>query len=396
MYREDFPIINDNLIFLDNASTTLKSKYVIEKINNYYEKFTSNVHRGDYNNSIITNKLYEESREIIKQFLNAKNADIIFTQGTTMSINQVVFGYMKYNLKKEDEVILSKSEHASNILPWIILEEEIGIKIKYVKLNKDLEIDINNLKEIITEKTKVISLAHITNVIGDLRDIEKIGKICKEKNILFNVDGAQSVPHIKVDFGNSNIDFLSFSSHKLTGPTGVGCLVLKKELSEKMNPIIYGGGMNQDFEDHSYILKSSPVKFEAGTPPIAQVLGMTEAIKYLDKIGMDKIEEYELKLKKYLVEKLEEIDNITIYNKNSKSGIISFNINNVFAQDVSVYLNKYNIAVRAGNHCCKRLKEEIGISNTVRISLYFYNTYKEIDTLIEVLKNSKNIYNEIL
>jgi len=304
---------------------------------------------------------------------------------------------MKKHLKKGDEVLLTMSEHASNVLPWMRLVEEIGIVIKYIKLDSNYEVSIANVKKAITKKTKVISIAHISNVIGDVRDVDTIGKICKDKNILFCVDGAQSVPHMKVDFIKNNIDFLSFSGHKMCGPTGVGVLVGKLNLLEDMDPLIYGGGMNNYFEeDNSYELKEVPTRLEAGTPPIAEVIGLGEAIKYLETIGMDNIHKHEIELKNYLLDKIKDIDGITIYNKNSNSGILSFNIDGVFAQDSSIYLNKYNIFVRAGNHCAKLLKNEINVKNTVRVSMYLYNNYQDIDKFIEVLKNKDNLYKEIL
>ena len=397
MYREDFPMLDLNLVYFDNGATTLKPNCVVEKINDYYLKYTSNIHRGDYSAAQVTNKLYDNVRNIVSEFVNCDSDNVIYTSGCTMSINMVVFGYMKKHLRKGDEVLLNKAEHASNILPWIKLSEEIGIVIKYVPLTDDYELTFKNIKNCVTEKTKVISLAHVSNVIGDVRDIETIGKYCFDNNILFNVDGAQSVPHMKVDFKKSNIDFLSFSGHKMCGPTGVGILVGKKELLEEMDPLCYGGGMNSYFEeDGSYELKSIPTRFEAGTPPIAEVIGLGEAIKYLMKIGMDNIHNYELKLKKYLVDKLDNISNFIIYNRNTDSGILSFNIDGVFAQDSSIFLNHSNICVRAGNHCAKMLKDEMNIKNNVRISMYFYNNYDDIDKLVDTLKNSKDIFKVVL
>ena len=397
MHRDDFPMLNEDIVYLDNGATTLKSKRVIDSMNKYYLEHTSNIHRGDYEPAVITNNLYDGTRDVVSHFVNCDSNEVIFTSGTTHSINMVVFGFMKYYLTSKDEVLLTKSEHASNVLPWIVLSEEIGFKIKYIPLDENYELTLDNFKNSITNKTKVISIAHVTNVIGDVRDIKSIGKLCREKNIILNVDGAQSIPHMKVDFKDMNIDFLSFSGHKMGGPTGVGVLVGRYELLEKMKPLCYGGGMNNYFEeDNSYELKSIPTRFEAGTPPIAEVIGLREAILYLEKIGMDKIHEHEVKLKKYLVEKLEKIDNITIYNKNSNSGILAFNIDGVFAQDTSIYLNKYNICVRAGNHCAKLLKDEIGINNTVRISMYLYNSYEDIDKVIEALNNNKELFNVII
>ena len=398
MNREDFVMLDQDIVYFDNGATTLKPKRVVDSLVNYYTKHTSNIHRGDYDAAVVTNDLYDSTREVVKNFINCNDSnEVIFTSGTTMSINMVVFGFMKKHLHKGDEVLLTKSEHASNILPWIRLSEEIGIVIKYMDLDDDYSLSVDSVKKSITDKTKVISIAHVTNVIGDVRDIESIGKICKENNIYFCVDGAQSVPHMKVDFIKSNIDFLSFSGHKMCGPTGVGVLVGKSNLLSEMDTLFYGGGMNQFFEeDGSYELKEVPVKFEAGTPPIAEVIGLREAILYLESIGLDKIHEHEMMLKKKLVSELEKIDNIILYNKNSDSGILSFNIDGVFAQDSSIYLNHYNIYVRAGNHCAKLLKDVMGVKNTVRVSMYLYNSLEDVEKLVEVLKNSKDIFKIIL
>ena len=396
MNREDFPILKKNMIYFDNSATTLKPKIVIDEMNKYYLEHTSNIHRGDYDFAVITNKLYDDVRNIIASFVNCNSNEVVYTSGTTMSLNMVVFGYMRKHLKKGDEVLLTKAEHASNILPWIRLSEEIGIIVKYIPLADDYCLTMDNIEKVVTDKTRVISIAHVTNVLGDVRDVKSIGKYCRDNNILFVVDGAQSVPHMKVDFKNSNMDFLCFSAHKMLGPTGVGALIGREELLSDMNPLIYGGGMNSSFNDYSYELKDYPIKLEGGTPPIAQVIGMGEAIKYLMKIGMDKINSYEKELKKYLISQLNKISNIILYTKDEESGIIAFNIDGVFAQDTSIYLNHYNIYVRSGNHCAKILKDIINIKNTVRVSLYFYNTREEIDKLIEVLKNSNDIFKIVL
>lgn len=397
MNREDFPMLNQDIVYFDNGATTLKPKCVTDSVVRYMMEHTSNIHRGDYDAAVITNKLYDDTRNVVANFVNCDPKEVVFTSGTTMSINQVVFGFMKKHLKAGDEVLLTKSEHASNILPWIRLSEEIGIVIKYMELDSNYELTVESVEKSITDKTKVISIAHVTNVIGDVRDVESIGKICHDNNIYFCVDGAQSVPHMKEDFKNSNIDFLSFSGHKMCGPTGVGVLVGKYNLLEDMDPLCYGGGMNNYFEaDNSYELKNAPIKFEAGTPPIAEVIGLREAILYLEKIGMDKIHEQEMKLKNYLVERLEKIDNIILYNKNSNSGILAFNIDGVFAQDSSVFLNHYKIFVRSGNHCVKMLKDEINIKNTVRCSMYFYNNFEDADKLVDALLNSKDIFKIVI
>ena len=397
MNREDFPMLENNLVYLDNGATTLKPRCVVDAMNQYYLNHTSNIHRGDYDAAVKTNQLYDGVRELIGQFVHADPECCVYTSGATMSINMVVFGYMKKHLKKGDEVLLNKGEHASNVLPWIRLKEEIGIVIKYVPLDKHYHLTLENIKKCVTNKTKVISLAHVSNVIGDVRDVESIGQYCHNNHILFHVDGAQSVPHMKVDFKKSHMDFLSFSGHKMCGPTGVGVLVGKRELLEEMDPLCYGGGMNSFFEeDDSYELKEVPIRFEAGTPPIAEVIGLGEAISYLMKIGMDRIHEHEIALKKYLLKNIKDLSNIIIYNSDSDSGILSFNVDGVFAQDTSIYLNHYHICVRAGNHCAKLLKDEIQIKNTVRVSMYFYNSFEDIDRLVEALKNSKDIFKIVL
>lgn len=398
MNREDFPILNNDYIYFDNSATTLKPNCVVEETVNYYTKYTANAHRGDYDFSLKVDNLYEDTRLKTKELINAsKVKEIIFTKGATESLNMIVFGFMKYHLQKGDEILLTKSEHASNILPWMELEKELEIKVKYMPLNEEHELTLESVKQSITNKTKVISIAHVTNTIGDVRDVYEIGKICKEKNIYFVVDGAQSVPHFKEDVIKNNIDFLAFSAHKMLGPTGVGVLYGKYELLDKMIPLNFGGGMNASFEESGTALyKSLPTRLEAGTPNIAGVIGFMEAIDYINNIGYEAIHNQEITLKKYLIKELEKIDNVIIYNKNSNSGIVLFNLKDIFPQDTAVYLNHYKISVRAGNHCAKILKDEIGIKNTCRISLYFYNTKEEIDKLIEVLKNAKDIFKVVI
>ena len=398
MNREDFPILNNDIVYLDSGATTLKPKCVIDSVVDYYSNYSANAHRGDYDISLRVNMVYEGVRGKVKDFINASLCEeIIFTKGTTESLNMVIFGYMAKYLKSGDEVLISKSEHASNILPWMILKEKIGIEVNYIDLDENHSLKVDNVKKSISSKTKVISLAHITNVIGDVRDIDAIGEICKENNILFIVDGAQSVGHRKIDVIKSNISFLAFSAHKMLGPTGVGVLYGRKELLEDMDVLEFGGGMNTFFEsDCSYELKELPWKFEAGTQNIAGVIGLGSAIDYLNSVGLDNIHEHEVELKKYAISEIEKIPNINLYNKDSDSGIIVFNINNVFSQDTAVFLNRFNICVRSGNHCAKLLKDEIGITNTCRASLYIYNTKSDIDKLVEALKRQDEVYDNII
>lgn len=398
MNREDFPMLNQDYIYFDNGATTFKPNKVIQSVVDYYTKYTANSHRGDYDLSQKVDYLYESTRDVVKNFIKANNSkEIIFTSGTTMSLNMIVFGFMKYFLKAGDEVLITKAEHASNVLPWLELEKEIGIVVKYIPLDDNHKVTIENVKNSITKNTKVISLAYVTNVIGDVRPIKEIASLIHANNGLIVVDGAQSVPHIKTDVAYDDIDFLAFSGHKMLAPTGIGVLYAKEKYLELMKPISYGGGMNSRFESNKEVeYKELPLRLEAGTQNIAGVLGLQAAIKYIEEIGIEKIHEHEMELKNYLLTKLKEIDNMEIYNQESDSGIIVFNIKNIFSEDTSRYLNHYHICVRAGNHCTKMVKDEIGIKNTCRISFYLYNTKEEIDKLIEVLKDNKKIYEVIL
>ena len=398
MHREDFPILKNDLIYFDNGATTLKPKCVIEAMNDYYYNYGANIHRGDYKISHKASEEYELVRDKVKEFINARNAkEIVFTSGATDALNKIVFGFMKDYLHESDEVLITKSEHASNVLPWFELKKLNNIKINYIPLNENHELTLENLEKSITKNTKVISIASVTNVVGDVRDIASISKIAHQHNIILVVDGSQSVPHMKTDVIKDDIDFLIFAGHKMLGPTGVGVLYAKEKYLEKTYPIEFGGGMNQYFEETGEVeYKSIPTRFEAGTPPIAEVIGLGAAIDYLQSIGMDNINKYEQELKKYLVSKLEKNKKVILYNKSSKSGILAFNLEGIFSQDTAIYLDHYNICVRAGNHCAKILKNEINIKNTCRISLYFYNTKEEIDKLVEVLEKSDDLFKVIL
>lgn len=397
MNREDFLMLNKDIIYFDNGATSLKPKILSEITSDYYNNYSANAHRGDYDISLKVDNMYENTRELVKKFINAKKSrEIIFTSGTTDSLNKIIFGYFKYYLKENDEVLLTKSEHASNVLPWFELADVLNLKIKYIDLDENLSLTIENLKKAITKNTKVISIALITNVVGDIRPIKEIIEVAHQNNILVIGDGAQSVAHTKTDVQDLDIDFLAFSAHKMYGPTGVGVLYGKEELLNNIRPIIFGGGMNATYSsDEVRVYSDLPYLLEAGTQNIAGVIGFGEIIKYLNNIGMDKIEKYEAELKKYFKEKIKEVKDIILINENTESAIITFNIKDIFAQDLAIYLNKYHICVRAGNHCSKILKEEIKIKNTCRASLSFYNTKEEIDKFIQVLKNP-NIKNEII
>lgn len=397
MNREDFPMLKDDLIYFDNGATSLKPKCVIEKMVDYYENYSANAHRGDYDISFKVDMEYEETRDLVKDFINARyKEEIIFTSGTTQSLNYIVQGFFENILEPSDEILITTSEHASNVLPWFRCENKIGSKVKFIDLDSNYHVTIENVKKAITPNTKIIALAQVTNVIGDLRPIKEICKLAHENNIFVVVDAAQSAPHIKIDVQDLDCDFLAFSAHKMLGPTGVGVLYGKKELLESLEPINLGGGMNESFDDSkSIFLKELPLRLEAGTQNISGVIAFGEAIKYINKIGIDKIVEREKYLRDYLIEKIVNIPFIDIINIESDSSIVTLNIDDIFAQDVAYYLNKYKICVRAGNHCAKILKNVTKVNNTVRISLSFYNTEKEIDILVDLLKNKDKIIKEM-
>ena len=398
MNQADFPMLKEELIYLDNGATTLKPKCVIDKITEYYEKYSANAHRGDYDISFKVDQEYEKAREIVRNFINARyKEEVVFTSGSTESLNMIANGFFGKYLEAGDEVILSQSEHASNVLPWFRLAKEKGVVIRYIPLDESHYVTLDNLKKVVTPNTKVIALASITNVIGDERPMKEICEFAHQNNIFVVMDGAQSVPHRKTDVQDLDVDFLAFSGHKMCGPTGIGVLYGKKELLEEMEPQNLGGGMNESFDSPNEVyLKELPTRLEAGTPNIAGALGLGAAITYLENIGMEKIEAYEKKLRKYALEKLVSIPHLDILNIESDSGIISFNVEGVFSQDVAYYLNKYKVCVRAGNHCAKILKQETGVQNSLRVSLYFYNTEQDIDDLVELLSNKEKIVEEMI
>lgn len=386
--KNDFPMKDKNIVYFDSAATTFKPYRVIDKMNEYYYNYNANSHRGDYDISFKVDDEIDYTRDLVKMFINAKRKDeIIFTKNTTESLNLVAFGFFMNYLNENDEIILSSSEHASNILPWLILSAKKNIKVVFVD-SKDEKLDINDLKEKITSKTKLISIAEITNVSGDKRDIKEICKLAHKYGILVVVDAAQNAPHIKIDVQDTDVDFIAFSAHKMCGPTGVGVLYGKYELLKKMIPYTFGGGMNENYNEDHLELVEIPYRFEAGTPNIANIIGFSESIKFLNEIGMAEIERKEKYLRKYLIQELEKIPYIKIYNKYNEGSTVIINIDGVLSGDLGLYLNTKGICVRSGKHCAKMGDNK---EDTVRISLYFYNTYEEIDILIDALKKKQEI-----
>jgi len=384
------------MIYLDYSATTPVSYDVLESYNKATRDYMGNansIHALGVKSKVLLNSATKQ----ICELFNIQEEELIFTSGATESLNYIVNGFFAENLEAGDEVLITLSEHASNVLPWFRLAKTRGITIRYIELDAHLHITLNQVKKAITPHTRVISIAGITNVVGDERPIKEICEFAHQNNIFVVVDGAQSVPHMKTDVKEMDCDFLAFSAHKMCGPTGVGVLYGKYELLEGMIPVNMGGGMNESFDSVEEVyLKELPIRLEAGTQNIAGVLGLGAAIDYLEKIGLDNIKLHEIKLKQYMIEKVKNIPHIEIVNEECDSGIIAFNIEGIFAQDVAYYLNKYHICVRAGNHCAKILKQAIGVKNTVRVSLYLYNTKEEIDTLVSLLENKERIISEMI
>ena len=386
--RKDFPMIQNNpdLVYLDSAATSLKPQCVIDAVVDFYTKHTSNVHRGDYRVAEINDKLYDGTRNLVAELIHCDKDEVVYTHNVSHSLNQIAFG-LKPMLKKGDTVLITYAEHASNVLPWFALQKEIGINIEYIETDNEANITIDTFKKAMHEGVKVVSVAEVTNVLGSIQPVKEMCEIAHSYGAYMIVDGAQSVPHMKVDVKDLDVDFLGFSAHKMCGPSGVGILYGKKKLLDAMEPVFYGGDMNARFnKDGEMLLKDTPVKFEAGTPNIEGVIGTGAAIQYLLSIGLDNIHEYEKELRAYAIEKLSQLDNIEIINPNNLYGPIDFNAKGVFAQDAAGFLASKNIAVRSGNHCAKILHNIIHTDQSIRASLYFYNTKEEIDRFVEACK----------
>ena len=396
-YKKDFPILNNDIIYFDNAATTLKPQCVIDEVVDYYKSYSANAHRGDYKISQIVDDKLNLVRKKVKEFINAdEKEEIVFTSGATESLNIIIKGFLKNYLKSQDEILTTKAEHASLVLPLFNITKQNGAIVKYITLDDNLKVTLENVKKSITNKTKAIVLSHVTNVLGDIRPIKEICYYAHKLGIIVIVDGAQSIPHEKVDVKDLDVDFLVFSAHKMLGPTGVGVLYGKEKYLRQVSPLIEGGGMNAFFDSLGNVeYKELPEKLEAGTQNLAGILGFSKAIDYINSIGIENIKQREIELKKYMIEKLSKLKNIIIYNKEVSNGIITFNVKDVFSQDVAAYLDKNNICVRVGNHCAKILSEVLGVKNTCRVSLYFYNTKEEIDKIVELLDNDNILYESL-
>lgn len=400
IYREDFPILkrkikNNDLIFFDNGATTQKPIQVIDAISDYYKNYNSNIHRSVYTLGDESEKIYEESKHLVKEFINANSyEEIIYTSGTTESMNFIA-RIIEQDVEDGDEIILTYMEHHANLVPWQQLAIRKNLTLRFLDLDELGRININQLKELINNKTKIVSICHASNVLGNINPVYEIGSLLKDKNIYFVVDAAQSVPHMKIDVDKMNCDFLAFSAHKMCGPTGIGVLYGKKNLLEKFDPVEFGGGMIGVVEEKSSTWAILPDKFEAGTPLLAEAAGLGATIKYLEDIGLENIESYTKELTKYLYDELSKISNIKIYGTNEigdRVSLVSFNLEGVHPHDLTSFLDEKGICIRAGHQCTQPLLGKLGAYSVARASLYFYNTKEEIDFFIQVLKETKEFF----
>lgn len=394
-YVEDFPILkrkvnNNPLIYLDNGATTQKPTLVLDAIQHYYKNYNSNIHRGVHSLSREASEAFENARKSISEFFHVEDPQqIIFTSGTTASINLAVNSLAKGILKQGDEILLSSYEHHSNILPWQLWSDENNGKLNVIPLTESQELDLSQLENLITERTKVLSVAHVSNTLGVISDLKKLKEFAKKHDLIFFIDGAQSAPHMKVDLKTLDPDFFACSAHKMYGPTGTGILYMSKKWLNELPVSSPGGGTIKTVTFSKTTYAEGALRFEAGTPNIEGVVGFEAAIKYMQQIGIENIALHEHELTQYAQKKLYELEEVIQYGKNDhKAGVISFNIRNNHPFDTGTLLDKYGIAVRTGHHCTQPLMSLLGIPGTVRISFALYNQKEEIDVFIEKLKKT--------
>lgn len=399
-----FPILNQEvnghpLVYLDSAATSQKPVQVIEAMKKYYELDNSNVHRGVHTLGNRATDAYEGAREKVRNFINAKSMkEIIFTRGTTTSINTVASGYGRQNLKEGDEIVISIMEHHANLIPWQQLAKEKGAILNYIELEADGTLSLEKVRETITPNTKIVSIAMASNVMGTINPIKEIAKIAHENGAIMVVDAAQGAPHLKIDVQHLDCDFLAFSGHKMCGPTGIGVLYGKQQLLEDMEPVEFGGEMIDFVGLHESTWKELPWKFEGGTPIIASAVGLGAAIDFLNKIGLENIEVHEHKLAAYAMDQLETIDGLTIYgprNAKKRCGLVTFNLDDVHPHDVATVLDMKGIAIRAGHHCAQPLMKWLKVTATARASFYMYNDEVDIDVLVAGLRSAKEYFNDV-
>ena len=398
--RQDFPILGEqvngkDLIYLDTSATSQTPLKVIEAMNDYYREYNSNVHRGVHTLGTKATDAYEKARMKVRSFINAKRfEEIVYTRGTTAAINLVARSLGDLVIQEGDEIVVNEMEHHANIVPWQELAKRKGAKLVFIPLEEDGTIALDSVKAAMSDKTKIVAITHVSNVLGTINDIKSIAEVAHEHGAYISVDGAQAVPHMKVDVQDLDVDFYAFSGHKMLGPTGIGILYGKAELLDKMEPIEYGG----DMIDYVYKTEATwtdlPVKFEAGTPMIAEAVGLNAAIDYINEIGLDNIYQHEKELVQYAYDKMSEIEGLEIYGpaKDKRAGLITFNLKGVHPHDLATALDSEGIAVRAGHHCAQPIMKWCEASSTARASFYIYNTIEEIDQFIESLEKTKEFF----
>ncbi len=399
--KKDFPLLSNNEItYLDSGATTQKPKQVINAVEEFYKKYNANPHRGAYTLSMEATEVYENTRTKIAKFINAKHREeIIFSKNATESLNLIAYSYGMENLKKDDEVVISIMEHHSNLVPWQKVTKATGSKLKYMYINDEFELSDEEIENKITDKTKIVGITHVSNVLGTINNIKKIIKYAHKKGAIVIVDASQSIPHMKIDVQDLEADFLVFSGHKMLAPLGIGVLYGKKEILNKMSPFLMGGDMIEYVYEQETTFAPLPNKFEAGTQNVEGVIGLGAAIDYIENLGYDKIQEIEKDIVSYARQELSKLDFITLYltpNEENHSGVISFNINGVHPHDVASILDSEGICVRSGNHCAQPLMRFLGIDSTCRASFYFYNTKEDVDKLIVALNKAYNMFKKYI
>lgn len=399
--RDQFPVLDQEvnghpLVYLDSSATSQKPISVIEAVNDYYRMTNSNVHRGVHTLGTRATDLYEGAREKVRDFINAKStSEIIFNRGTTTAINVVAQSYGLTNVKSDDEIVITPMEHHSNIIPWQQVAKVTGATLKYIPMETDGTITLEKVRETVTSKTKIVAIAHVSNVLGTVNPIKEIAAIAHENDAVIIVDGAQSAPHLSVDVQDLDCDFYAFSGHKMCGPTGIGVLYGKQALLEKMEPVEFGGEMIDFVEKYESTWKELPWKFEGGTPIIAGAIGLGAAIDFLNDIGMDNIHDHEEKLTTYAMNRMNEIEGLNIYGPEKRAALVTFNLSDVHPHDLSTVLDTEGIAVRAGHHCAQVLMKWLDVSATARASMYLYNTEEDIDRLVEGLVKTKEYFGNV-
>ena len=400
-FKEDFPIFkNRDIAYLDSGATAQKPQIVIDAINNFYDKFNANPHRGAYTLSVEATAVYEDTRAKIAKFINAKHPEeIIFSKNASESLNLLAYSYGLDNLKNGDDVVISIMEHHSNLVPWQFVTQKTGSELKYMYINDEFELSKEEIESKITDNTKIVGITHVSNVLGTINNVKEIIKYAHKKGVVVIVDASQSIPHMKIDVQDLDADFLAFSGHKMFAPLGIGVLYGKRELLNKMNPFLMGGDMIEYVHEQKTTFAPLPNKFEAGTQNVEGVVGLGAAIDYINSIGYDKIQEHDREIVEYAREKLSKLDYLDIYmtpNAKNHSAVISFNIKGVHPHDVASILDSENVCVRSGNHCAQPLMRFLGIDSTCRASFYIYNTKEDVDRLVAGIEKAYKMFEKYI